>query len=45
MGLVNGSMVWYLLRKLKDVINPAWPKKALVKALSFTSHCHLFVMS
>jgi hypothetical protein len=23
MGLVNGSMVWYLLRKLKDVINPA----------------------
>jgi ABC-type multidrug transport system permease subunit len=23
MGVVNGSMVWYLLRKLKEVINPA----------------------
>jgi len=23
MGVVNGSMAWYLLRKLKDVINPA----------------------
>jgi ABC-type multidrug transport system permease subunit len=23
MGVVNGSMVWYLLRKLKGVINPA----------------------
>jgi hypothetical protein len=22
-GVVNGSMVWYLLRKLKEVINPA----------------------
>jgi membrane protein DedA with SNARE-associated domain len=23
MGVVNGSMVWYFLRKLKEVINPA----------------------
>ena len=23
MGVVNGSIVWYLLRKLKEVINPA----------------------
>ncbi|MFQ3207418.1 MAG: membrane protein DedA with SNARE-associated domain [Glaciecola sp.] len=23
LGVVSGSMVWYLLRKLKEVINPA----------------------
>jgi membrane protein DedA with SNARE-associated domain len=23
MGVVNGSMVWYFLRKLKELINPA----------------------